>query len=157
APHRLYVTMIVGGPNELHVFDLAGKKLGVVPLAPVSSVGAVVIDGGDDALVRTQSFVEPPRWIAYRGNKAARTPVAVRAPVSLPGLEGVREGATSKDGTPGPLTIVRRKELPLDGNNPTVLYGYGAYGSNEAPRYTKSVPVWLEQGGVMVYANLRGG
>src|SRR5262249_52023442 len=89
--------------------------------------------------------------------KAARTPLAVRAPVDLSGFEVVREEATSKDGTHVPLTIVRRKELPLDGNNPTVLYGYGAYGSDEAPRYTKSVPVWLEQGGVMVYANLRGG
>jgi prolyl oligopeptidase len=157
APHRLYVTMLVGGPNELHVYDLAGKKLAVVPLAPVSSVDDVVIDGGDDALIRTESYVEPPAWIAYRGGKTVRTALAVRSPVDLSGFEVVRDEAISKDGTHVPMSIVRPKQLAPSGDNLTVLFGYGGYGSSESPYFSRSAAVLLEQGGVYVWANLRGG
>jgi prolyl oligopeptidase len=158
-PHRLYVTMLVGGPNELHVYDLAGKQLSVVPLAPVANVEDVVADGGDDALVRVQTYVEPPLWLRYSAatGKAKRTPLAVRSPVDLSGMEVTREEAISKDGTHVPMSLVRKKGIKLDGQNPTVLYGYGGYGINEKPKFSRFAAVMLEQGGVFAYANLRGG
>jgi prolyl oligopeptidase len=71
--------------------------------------------------------------------------------------EVLREHAVSKDGTRVPLNIVRRKGTPLDGNNPTILYAYGGYGVSETPYFSTSIRVWLDQGGVMVLANIRGG
>jgi prolyl oligopeptidase len=106
---RLYVTVLVGGPNELITYDLTGKKLGTVALAPVSSVDGVVGLDADDVLVRTQSYIEPPQWIAYRAkaNEVARTALVTRYPADLSGLSVTRELATSKDGTKVPLTIVQ--------------------------------------------------
>jgi prolyl oligopeptidase len=72
--------------------------------------------------------------------------------------EVVREFAVSKDGTRVPLNIIRRKGTKLDGTNPTLLYGYGGYGVNLNPGFLGSRGrIWLDQGGVYVIANLRGG
>ncbi|MDZ7651838.1 MAG: prolyl oligopeptidase family serine peptidase [Burkholderiaceae bacterium] len=66
--------------------------------------------------------------------------------------------AVSADGTKIPYFIAMRDELPLDGGNPTLIYGYGGFGSTELPWYSGSFgKAWLEPGGVLVLANLRGG
>ena len=63
----------------------------------------------------------------------------------------------SKDGTRVPLYIVARKGTKLDGNNPTLLYGYGGFNISMEPRFSPAIAGWLETGGVYAMANLRGG
>ncbi len=66
--------------------------------------------------------------------------------------------AVSKDGTRVPYFVVRRKDLKLDGKNPTLVYGYGGFQVSQTPSYSGTVGrLWLEQGGVYVVANIRGG
>lgn len=66
--------------------------------------------------------------------------------------------ATSKDGTRVPYFMVSRKDLQLDGDNPTLLYGYGGFEVSLTPGYQASVGrAWLADGGVYVVANIRGG
>ena len=65
--------------------------------------------------------------------------------------------ATSKDGTRVPAFIVARNGLALDGNNPTLLYGYGGFNVSLPPAFSPTRVAFLEQGGVYVQANLRGG
>lgn len=66
--------------------------------------------------------------------------------------------ATSKDGTKIPYFCVSKKDVVLDGNNPTLLYGYGGFEISLGPKYIATVGVsWLERGGVYVEANIRGG
>eukprot|EP00557_Chaetoceros_sp_GSL56_P000073 CAMPEP_0176496756 /NCGR_PEP_ID=MMETSP0200_2-20121128/11361_1 /TAXON_ID=947934 /ORGANISM="Chaetoceros sp., Strain GSL56" /LENGTH=772 /DNA_ID=CAMNT_0017894725 /DNA_START=391 /DNA_END=2709 /DNA_ORIENTATION=- len=66
--------------------------------------------------------------------------------------------AVSKDGTEIPYFVIAKKELTLDGDNPTLLYGYGGFELSLGPKYIASVGVsWLEKGGVYVEANIRGG
>lgn len=66
--------------------------------------------------------------------------------------------ATSKDGTKIPYFIVHPKSMKLDGNNPTVLYGYGGFEISETPGYSGILgKLWLERGGIYVLANIRGG
>jgi prolyl oligopeptidase len=73
-------------------------------------------------------------------------------------FEIAQNEAVSKDGTRVPYFIVRRKDLPLDGNNPTLLYGYGGFEVSLAPWYSASAgKAWLDRGGVYVVANIRGG
>jgi len=68
-----------------------------------------------------------------------------------------REFATSKDGTKIPLNIVSGKGMKRDGQNPTLLYGYGGYGISMAPNFDFTRRLWFDRGGVLVVANIRGG
>lgn len=66
--------------------------------------------------------------------------------------------ATSKDGTAIPYFIIMHKDTKLDGNNPTLLYGYGGFEVSLGPHYAATAGIaWLERGGVYVEANIRGG
>lgn len=64
---------------------------------------------------------------------------------------------TSKDGTQVPMFICHKKDITLDGSNPTYLYGYGGFNIPLLPSFSSSILVWLEMGGIFVQANLRGG
>jgi len=66
--------------------------------------------------------------------------------------------ATSKDGTKIPYFLVSRKDMPLDGSNPTLLYGYGGFEISQKSQYwSKTGKLWIEKGGVFALANIRGG
>ncbi len=56
-----------------------------------------------------------------------------------------------------PMYVVRGKDAPIDGNNATILYAYGGFGSTIYPNFAKSRLLWLERGGIFVSANIRGG
>ena len=64
---------------------------------------------------------------------------------------------TSKDGTRVPMFITCRKDLELDGDNRTLLYGYGGFNSGASLNFSPSLMVWMERGGVYVHACMRGG
>jgi len=63
----------------------------------------------------------------------------------------------NKDGTKVPMFITAKKGLKLDGNNPTLLYGYGGFNVPLTPQFSTARIAWLEMGGVLAIANLRGG
>ncbi len=64
---------------------------------------------------------------------------------------------TSKDGTKVPMIITHKKGLPLNGQNPTILYGYGGFNISLTPTFSVINAVWMEQGGILAVPNLRGG
>ena len=63
----------------------------------------------------------------------------------------------SKDGTRVPMIITCRKGTPLNGKNPTILYGYGGFNISETPWFSIPLALWLETGGIYAVANIRGG
>jgi prolyl oligopeptidase len=66
--------------------------------------------------------------------------------------------ATSKDGTRVPYFVVHRKDIAYDGNNPTVMTAYGGFEVSYTPFYSAAIgKLWLERGGVLILANIRGG
>ena len=66
--------------------------------------------------------------------------------------------STSADGTKVPYFVVRSKSTKMDGTNPTLLYGYGGFEISLNPSYSATRgKLWLENGGVYVLANIRGG
>ncbi|WP_224485451.1 prolyl oligopeptidase family serine peptidase [Robertkochia aurantiaca] len=64
---------------------------------------------------------------------------------------------TSKDGTKVPMIITYKKGLEKNGNNPTILYGYGGFNVSLTPSFSTAMAVWLEQGGIYAVPNIRGG
>ncbi len=156
---RLYVKDVVGGPSQVRIFDLTGKLLGLLPIPPVSSVGRIERTAGDAVLLEREGYTEPSAWYRYDPAKEALeiTALVMRSPASFADVEVRREFATSKDGTRVPVNILMRKGTPLDGTAPTILYGYGGYGIVQRPSFSPTRRLWLEQGGIVVIANLRGG
>ncbi len=156
---RLFVAEVDGGPSKIKVYDLDGRPEKSVPVEPVSDVGQMIRIQGDDILFRSESFITPPAWYQYSPatEKTAKTRLYVTSPADFSDCEVVREFATSKDGTKVPLNIVRRKGTKLDGENPVLLTGYGGYSISVKPYFRIRRRVWLDQGGVIAVANLRGG
>jgi prolyl oligopeptidase len=158
---RLLVHTLVGGPSELQIYSLNGGEPTTAPIAPVSSVMemAAATEGSSPILVETQSYTETSRWqqLNLQSNQFTATALSSAAPVSFADIEVTRDFAVSKDGTKVPLNILHKKGTPLDGNNPTILYGYGGYGINEVPRVRVGLRAWFDRGGVYVDTNLRGG
>jgi prolyl oligopeptidase len=157
--NKIYVRDLVGGPSQIRVLNRSGKFEKLIPLIPVSSVWGMVSLGGDSILFTNSSYVEPPACYTYEPSqeKPLRTAIHVTSPADFTDVEIIRKFATSKDGTQVPLNIILRKGIQLDGNNPTVLYGYGGYGSSQSPWYNRTLSIWLDKGGVYAIANIRGG
>ena len=72
------------------------------------------------------------------------------------GLVTTEVKVKSHDGAMVPLSIIHRSDTKLDGSNPALLYGYGAYGITEEPRFGPTRMAWFEKGGVYAVANVRG-
>ena len=155
----LYVANLLGGPSELAFFRRGSSRPRDVPILPVSTVAGLASWHGDDLVFANVSYLTPSAWFTFNpaSSQVRRTAIHMTSPASFDDIEVVREFATSKDGTKVPLNILRKKGLKLDGNNPTLLYGYGGYGVNLTPSFDSTRRVWFDAGGVFVVANLRGG
>lgn len=155
---QLYLSYLMGGPSELRRFDLRTRRSEVLPLPAISSVDALVKGGKGELLASVQSYTQPQAW--YRVHPKGHlevTALAQKANVDFGDVEVLREFATSKDGTRVPLNILQPRGIKLDGSHPVLLYAYGGYSVSQTPGFNALRKVWLERGGVMVIANLRGG
>jgi prolyl oligopeptidase len=160
ASGHLYVSDVIGGPSRIRAFDLEGHTLPSPPLPPVAAVYQMVPTRGGDVIFSVSTYLEPSAWYRFDAGtgKSVRTALVRTSPIHFDDSEVVREFATSKDGTRVPVNIVRRRGTRLDGTNPALLEAYGGYGVNMQPFFLGAFTrAWLDQGGVYVIANLRGG
>ena len=155
----LYVADLLGGPSQIRRFALDGKNETTVPIPTISAVTEMESLEDNSLLFRDVSYTEPAAWFHCIAGKPQpmKTALINMSPVSFADLEVTRDFATSKDGTKVPLNILRRKGTKLDGNNPTLLYGYGGYGISMTPNFDFTRRLWFDRGGVYVVANIRGG
>ena len=155
----LYTGDLLGGPSQIRRFDLNGKNATVIPIPQISSVQEMLALENGSLLFRDVSYTAPAAWFQCSAGKTdpAKTALRSTSPVSLADIEVRRELATSKDGTKIPLNILFRKGTKRDGQNPTLLYGYGGYGISMSPNFDFTRRLWFNRGGVYVVANIRGG
>src|SRR5438552_10422017 len=155
----LYVADLLGGPSQIRRFGLDGKNETTVPIPTISAVTEMEPLDDNSLLFRDVSYTEPAAWFHCVAGKLqpVKTALINTSPVSFADVEVTRDFATSKDGTKVPLNILRRKGTKLDGNNPTLLYGYGGYGISMTPNFDFTRRLWFDRGGVYVVANIRGG
>jgi prolyl oligopeptidase len=113
----------------------------------------------DQALIGVTGFLAPPSlYLADAAEGAAHEIMAQPAKFDASGLTVDQREATSSDGTKIPYFIVHRTDMPLNGDNPTLLYAYGGFAVPMTPSYSAvHGKLWLEKGGVYVLANIRGG
>jgi prolyl oligopeptidase len=155
---KVFVAELVGGPSQLKVIDIATKKVTQVKLPGVNGVADLVHAGKGMVLARITSYLIPTSWYhVTAAGDTKQTALVTTSAADYSDAEVVRVFAPSKDGTKVPLNIIRRKGAVLDGNNPLLLTAYGGYGVNLTPGFALTPRIWLDQGGIYVIANLRGG
>ena len=116
-------------------------------------------DKEDIAFISSESFLTPDTLYVYNTLTGEKTK-AKSLPSWFDASTMVSEQffATSTDGTQVPYFVVRQKNIKLDGNNPTLLYGYGGFEVSLNPSYSATRgKLWVERGGVYVLSNIRGG
>jgi prolyl oligopeptidase len=156
---RIVAQYLVDVQSRLSLFALDGAPLGEVTLPGTGTIGAFT--GRHDRPDVWYAFTSPlsPTTI-HRFDQSARTDTTFEAaapPVDATAYETLALFATSKDGTKVPLFVTAKKGLPRDGNNPTMVYGYGGFSVSMLPAYRPDVPAWLERGGIWVTVSMRGG
>lgn len=113
-----------------------------------------------DLLLRSSAWTAPAQILRSSGPRAPAQalPTLLQAslPPGLPALMATEVLVPSHDGAQVPLAILHRADLPRDGQRPTLLVGYGAYGFSFEARFNARNMAWLERGGVLAFANVRG-
>jgi prolyl oligopeptidase len=156
---RLIAEYLVDVQSRLMVFGMDGSEQGEIKLPGPGSVAG--LSGRQDTPLMFYGFTSPlyPTTVfSYDVKTGVSTAFeASKPPIDVTKYETQEMFATSKDGTRVPFFLTARKDVPRDGNNPTMLYGYGGFSISTTPTYRPDVPAFLERGGIWVTANMRGG
>ncbi len=146
-------------------FDLDGTYLGDIPLPDIGSIFNSNLElhlygeRDDSEMYFTfHSFTVPPTPYRYSFTDDKCQPLeipSIKFDVTPYKIEQIF--LKSKDNTEIPLFLIFRKDLEKNGNNPTLLYGYGGFNISLTPVFQVQRLIWLEMGGMLAIANLRGG
>ncbi len=144
--------------NIIHIFDYSGKFINEIELP---TLGSVTFNGNKDdniAFYTFTSFTYPNVVYKYDMDKYESSKYSsLEIDFNINDYQTEQIFYESKDGTKIPMFIVHKKNIKLDGTNPTLLYGYGGFNISLLPRFSIARLIWLENGGVYAVANLRGG
>lgn len=159
AGSRILLHTLVDVQRRLNLFALDGQWQREIALPGIGAVTELYGRADQDEMWCVFSSPLQPatvyRYDVSTGQRIAFDPPT--PPIDASMFETRAVFATSKDGTRVPLFVTCRKDLRLDGSNPTILYGYGGFSISVLPFYRPDVPAWLEHGGVFVSVNMRGG
>ncbi|MGE6419769.1 prolyl oligopeptidase family serine peptidase [Alteromonas macleodii] len=156
---KLFAQYLKDVKGQVSVFDLNGKKIDEIAFTDIGSVsGFYGSKNADTTFYKLTGFTNPGQVFAYDVKSGESSLFkSIDTGVNYDDYETKQIFYISKDGTKVPMFIVHKKGLKLDGNNKTLLYGYGGFNISLLPRYSVSRMVWVEQGNVLAIANLRGG
>jgi oligopeptidase B len=165
---HLVLSLRAGGAARLRLLPMdvldGDRSATGVDIAPAYvggtlELGTNVVFDASAVTVVDQSYVHPPVWSDVELATGQRTE---RHRQQAPGhdpddylCEVVH--AEAADGERIPATVVRRRDTPLDGSAPLLLYGYGAYEAVEEPEWDPALPSLLDRGAVFAHAHVRGG
>ena len=156
---HLFVGYLKDASTHVNDVTIMGKPVRSVALPGLGTASGFVGDTGDaETFFSFSSFTAPPT--AYRLDlRTGRASVfhETKLPFDPTRFETRQLFFTSKDGTRVPMFIVAKKGMKRDGQNPTLVYGYGGFNISLTPTFSASRMAWLEQGGVYVQVTLRGG
>jgi prolyl oligopeptidase len=157
--NQFIVSYLADAHSQVKIYDLAGQWQCDVELP---GLGTAAGFGGRqkdrETFYAFTGFTSPA--VIYRYDLVTRTSEVFEKPkvdFDPANYETKQVFYQSKDGTRVPMFISHKKGLKLDGNNPTLLYGYGGFNISLTPSFSVTNLVWMELGGVLAIPNLRGG
>ncbi|PYJ10065.1 MAG: S9 family peptidase [Verrucomicrobia bacterium] len=145
--------------SVVRLFHLSGEAAGEIPLPGLGTASGFTGKRTDtETFYSYVSFTEPSTVYRHDLKTGQSTPL-YRPKVDFKSEEFTTEQVfyQSKDGTKVPMFLTYRKGLEKNGENATILYGYGGFDISITPSFTPAVATWLQMGGVYAVANLRGG
>ena len=157
--HQFLVDYLQDARSQVKLFEPSGKFIRNVKLPGIGSVNG--FDGkreDTETFYSFTSFTTPSTL--YRYDLTTGESTLYRQPqitFNPDDYETEQVFFSSQDGTRIPMFITHKKGLALDGQNPTLLYGYGGFSISLTPGFSVSNLVWLEMGGIYAVPNLRGG
>ncbi|GAB2875637.1 prolyl oligopeptidase family protein [Microbulbifer echini] len=156
---RFVLHYLEDAKSRVLVTDTDGKEQYELKLPGVGSVkGFYGEPDGVETFYSFSNFITPPS--IYHLNVQTGETKLFKQPeyaADFSGLTVSQHFYKSKDGTRIPLFLVHKKGMKRDGSNPTLLYGYGGFNSAQLPRFYNRFVGWLDMGGTLALANLRGG
>ena len=158
AGDKIVVSYMKNVQSKLEVYDLEGKYLYDIELPGIGIAGFSGDKDENVAFYSFSSYTFPTTVFKYDVEKNEST-IFFEPETEFNGSDYITKQVffKSKDGTEVPMFITHKKNLKYDGTNPTFLYGYGGFSISITPRFSVVNTVFLEQGGIYVVVNLRGG
>ncbi|WP_085298754.1 prolyl oligopeptidase family serine peptidase [Cognaticolwellia mytili] len=155
----LFAKYMKDATSLIQQYDLNGKLIRDITLPEVGTAGGFSGKESQDNVYYSFSNQKTPSTIFTLDLASGESTVHMKSKVKFNSadFESKQVFYTSKDGTKVPMIITHKKGLKLDGNNPTILYGYGGFNVSLQPQFSSTRAAWLELGGVYAVANLRGG
>jgi prolyl oligopeptidase len=145
--------------HQVFIYTLDGKQKRQLTLPTMGSV--VEMSGnplGTEFFVNFTSYLYPPSIFRYDFNDDSFTEYGIaHLSFDVDDYETYQKFFTSKDGTRVPMFVTHKKGLALDGDHPTLMYGYGGFHLSQPPVFSPSQLLLLEHGGVFAVVSLRGG
>jgi len=156
---KLIATYLNAANSEVRTFDLQGRELSRIELA--DQIGTTSgFEGGPEDQETFYSFASfnRPATIYRYDVRTGRSEVFAQPELKFDpaDYQVTQVRYRSKDGTSVPMFLVKRKDLPA-GPRPTLLYGYGGFNIASQPAFQPRWMTWVDQGGVLAVANIRGG
>jgi len=145
--------------SRLTLYDLNGNKIKQIELPEVGNVSGVSYDREEDSLyVSMSTFTSTSKtFVTSPNNFKWRLFFQRILPVDMSNIVGEIKFYKSKDSTRIPVFIVHRKDMKLDGNNPVLITAYGGFNSGIEPHYFGFYSAFINRGGIVVEAGIRGG
>jgi prolyl oligopeptidase len=159
AQGRLALSYLERASSRLRLTELDGRLVQEVALPTLGSLFGVGAEwNGRELFYGFSSYTVPPS--VYRIDLVTGTSSLwrrVETDVDSGQFEVQQVSYASKDGTPISMFLVQPRGLKRNGANPTYLTGYGGFNISMTPAFSRSLLLWLEQGGVVAIPNIRGG
>ncbi len=166
AKNRIYLALLSNVTGKLIMASAsdAGWALSAVALPENGTLSVrAADDSANDVFVSFESYLQPESLYRVMEDGEIHLVQALPERFDAAGFVTEQKFATAKDGTHIPYFMVRPKDLEIDGQRPTLLYAYGGFENSSTPGYTfpignsPNMTSWLEAGGTLVVANIRGG
>jgi prolyl oligopeptidase len=155
----LFAEYMVDAVSRVFQYDYDGKQLREIKLPGFGSASSLDGKKEDKTLYYSFTNYKTPSTIYAFDVEAGESSVYRKSGAQFDSNEYVSEQVfyKSKDGTRIPMIITYKKGIPLNGKNPTILYGYGGFNISITPSFSIANAVWMEEGGIYAVPNIRGG